>query len=225
MEAYKGTVLLIDNDTKLNDTNSHILESCGYEVYSALTLAKARWCLSWLEPDIILLEAVLPDGNGFEFCKEIRNSTMAHIMFLTIKTTREDMLHGMSVGADAYINKPFYHEEMLIKIEAAMRRHRSDQNLIIKKGSLTLDITTIQAFNAGDPLQLTPTEFSLLLILAKNEGRTLSSDFIYETVWRSMPFENKNALQAAISKLRRKIEHTGYCITAQRNRGYIFEKF
>jgi len=224
METYKGSILLIEDNIELNEINLQILEMYDYDVYTAHTLDKARKYLSWLEPDVILLDVMLPDGSGFDFCKEIRDKTMAHILFLTAKTTHEDMIQGMTIGGDAYITKPCHPEEMLVKVEAAMRRHGTNKVQIIKKGCLTLDVMAIQAFDDGESLGLTPIEFSLLLLLVKNEGHPLSADFIYETVWKAPAINNENALQTAISKLRRKISRTGYCITAKRNQGYIFEK-
>jgi len=224
MEYYKGYVLLVEDNIELNDANSRALELCGYEVYAALNLEKARQYLLWMEPDVILLDVMLPDGSGFDFCKEIREKTTAHILFLTARADHDDMMQGMISGGDAYITKPFHPEEMLVKVDAAMRRRRADKVQIIKKGSLELDIIAIQAFDDGKSLGLTPIEFSLLLLLVKNEGQSLDSDFIYETVWKAPAIKNKNALQTAISKLRSKIKHTDYSITVQRHHGYIFEK-
>jgi len=217
-------VLLVEDNDKLNDANSRALELRGYEVYTALTLEKARQHLLWLEPDVILLDVMLPDGNGFDFCKEIREATTAHILFLTAKTSHEDMVRGMRSGGDAYITKPFHPEEMLVKVEAAMRRRRTEGISIIKKGSLALNILAMQAFDNGNSLRLTPIEFSLLLLFVKNEGHPLSAEYIYETVWKVPIVKNKNALQTAISKLRRKIESTGCIITAQRDHGYTFQR-
>jgi len=224
MEVYKGSVLLIDDDIQLNDIHARALESKGYDVYTATTLEKAHWYLAWLEPDIILLETLLPDGNSFDFCRNIREKTTAHILFLTAQNKHEGLIQGMQAGGDDYLIKPVHLEALLVKIEAIMRRRIRESNQLIKKGKLLLNVTTIQAFNGNDPLQLTPTEFSLLLMLAQNEGKTLNSDDIYERVWRCVSFDNKNVLQAAISKLRRKIVDTGYQIVSQRNQGYVFEK-
>ena len=224
MEVYKGSVLLVEDNVDLNSTNARALELQGYDVYTALTLEKARRHLLLIEPDVILLDVMLPDGNGFDFCQEIRGNTTAHILFLTAKASHEDMMRGMRIGGDAYITKPFHPEEMLVKVEAAMRRRGTEKVQEIKKGHLTLDIMVIQAFDNGESLGLTPIEFSLLLLLVKNEGHYLHPDFIYETVWGAPAINDKNALQTAISKLRRKIEPTGYTIAVLRGNGYSFQK-
>ena len=224
MEPYRGSVLLVEDNEKLNETNARALELRGYEVYAALTLEEARLRLLQIEPDVILLDVTLPDGSGFDFCKEIRDVTTAHILFLTAKTNHEDMVQGMRLGGDAYITKPFHLEEVLVKVDAAIRRRRMDQVQIIKKGPLILDIMAIQAFGDNGSLRLTPIEFALLLLFVKHEGRPLSSSHICDTVWKVPVGNNRNALQTAISKLRRKIEPTGHTIIAQRGEGYIFQR-
>ena len=223
-DQYKGTILLVEDNVELNDVNSRAFELRGYEVYAALTLEKARLHLLHIEPDVILLDVMMPDGSGFDFCHEIRSTTTAHILFLTAMTSHEDMVKGMRIGGDGYIKKPFHPEEMLVKVDAAMRRHGKEKAHIIKKGNLRLDVMSIQAFCDGASLRLTPTEFSLLLLFVKNAGHPLSSDFIYETVWKAPIIKCKNALQTAISKLRRKIEPTGYQISVHRDEGYAFHK-
>jgi len=224
MTEYKGSVLLIEDNVELNDANSRVLELCGYEVYIASTLEQARQKLLWVDPDVILLDVMLPDGSGFDFCEEIRGKTTAYILFLTAKASHEDMIQGMSIGGDSYITKPFHIEEMVVKVDAAMRRYKSEEYQIIKKGSFTLDITAIQAFYGGESLDLTSIEFSLLLLFIKNEGQTLNSNFIYEKVWKSLKTEDKNTLRATISRLRRKIKHTDYSIVTHRDYGYSFQK-
>jgi len=118
----KGTVLLVEDNTELNNNNSRSLKLLGYDVFAALTLSAARACLHRVEPDIILLDVLLPDGDGIDFCAEIRGATGAHILFLTSRTEHGDILRGLAVGGDDYITKPFSSEELFARVEAAMRR-------------------------------------------------------------------------------------------------------
>lgn len=224
METCKGTVLLIEDNVDLNEANAQALQMAGYETYTALTLEKGRHLLMWVEPDVILLDVMLPDGSGFDFCEEIRETISAHIIFLTAKSSHENMVQGLSVGGDAYITKPFHPEEMLVKVKAAMRRRRTDKNHLLKKGTLLLDQIAMQAFDRGTSLELTPIEFSVLLLFVKHEGQILASEFIYESVWQNPAINHKNALQTAISKIRHKIEPTNYAIVTKRGYGYAFER-
>ena len=108
-----GTILLVEDDADLNNANRRALELMRHTVHAALTLAQARAILDTTEPDVILLDVMLPDGDGFAFCREIRERTQAHILFLTAKAEHEDLLNGLAIGGDDYITKPFHVRELL----------------------------------------------------------------------------------------------------------------
>jgi DNA-binding response OmpR family regulator len=226
LQKPKGIVLLVEDNRDLNRSNRRLLTLRGYAVHAVLTLADAREHLTRMEPDIILLDVMLPDGDGFDFCDEIRSKTSAHILFLTSKTEHADRIRGLVSGGDDYIVKPYHHEELLARVEAALRRRRMDKHLaqLLTKGALTLDIVANQAFIDDTDLLLTQKEFSLLLVLVQNEGTTLDMDSLYEKVWGRPMLGDKNTLQVTISKLRRKIGPAGFDITASRNKGYLFER-
>ena len=220
----KGLILLVEDCEELNDANSRALTLRGYNVATALTLAEARLRLLEEEPDIILLDVGLPDGDGMDFCKEIRSATMAHILFLTAKAEHEDTVRGLYYGGDDYLTKPFHPEELLARIESIMRRRALDkkQAQTITRGTLVLDIVATQAFVEGEDLLLTPKEFSLLVLLAQNEEVVLSADFVYESVWKAPLVGDKNSMQAIVSKLRQKLEDSAYSIDTVRGKGYVF---
>jgi len=118
----KGTVLLIDNDTSQNISNYGVLTRQRYTVYTATAFAEARRMIRETKPDVIVMEAELPDGDGFAFCQEIRGQTAAYILFLTSKTSNEDSIKGLRVGGDMYITKPFHMPEFVLRVDAAIRR-------------------------------------------------------------------------------------------------------
>ena len=220
----KGTILLVEDNKSLNISNHRALKLRGYYVVVTATLAMARERLEEISPDVILLDVMMPDGNGFDFCSEIRKNTSAHILFLTAKTERESILHGLESGGDDYITKPFHPAELLARVDAAMRRRKiagtAAETLV--RGLLKLDIVAAQAFIDGENLSLTPKEFSLLLFFAKNEGQLVTAEQVYKTIWNVPLTKDKNALQTAVSKLRQKIEYAGFSIDSLRGRGYIF---
>ena len=119
-----NTVLLVEDNEQLNTLNRRALEMAGYEVFASRTLARARERVKSLDTalDVILLDISLPDGSGVEFCREIRNKTNAHIIFLTAVQDDETKLTGLKVGGDDYITKPYSLEEMLVRVNVAMRR-------------------------------------------------------------------------------------------------------
>lgn len=220
----KGMILLIEDNEALNIANTRALKLRGYEVIAALTLQAARANLAMHKPDIILLDVMMPDGDGFDFCSEIRDQTAAHILFLTAKIEHENTVRGFLTGGDDYITKPFHPEELLARIDAVMRRRNMDQVSVqmLIKGSLKLEVTSSQAYWSGKTLGLTPKEFAVLLLLAQNEGKTIRAEQVYESVWKAPLSDDRNALQAVLSKLRKKLEITDYTVATMRGQGYTF---
>jgi len=122
MTAYKGTVLLIDNDNNQNISNHGVLTRQRYNVYTATAYAEARRIIEESQPDVIVMEAILPDGDGFAFCQEIRGQTSAFVFFLTSKADRGDSIRGIRCGGDVYLTKPYHMPELVERVNAAMRR-------------------------------------------------------------------------------------------------------
>ena len=221
----RGTVLLVEDNEKLNELNRRVLEGEGYEVWTALTLAKAREQLLRFVPEVILLDVMLPDGDGVDFCAEIRDLTDAHIIFLTSRNEHEEKLRGLSHGGDDYITKPFMVDELITRVAAAMRRRGMDKNpsQSIAKGRLRLDTIASQAFLNDADLLLKPKEYSLLHLFVLNENKVLDSEFLYEKVWKAPLNDNTGALRIQISRLRKKLEGSGYTVTFNQGDGYCFQ--
>ncbi|MDR1643965.1 MAG: response regulator transcription factor [Clostridiales bacterium] len=221
------TVLLIEDNEKLNVINRRALESAGYHVLTALTLAAAREHLAAHNADVILLDVLLPDGDGADFCGEIREKTDAHILFLTSKREHVDKLKGLATGGDDYITKPFKLDELLLRVAAAMRRRDMEaakppvQTMTV--GPLTLDSAAIQAFLNGKDIGLSPKEFSVLRLLVQSKGKAISKEALYESAWNQPMNVDDTAIKTAISRLRRKLGSEGFRITSSRGEGYRFE--
>ena len=223
-EVLRKAVLLVEDNNKLNELNRRVLESEGYEVYSALTLAGAREHLDQVSPDVILLDIMMPDGDGMDFCAEIRDMTDAHIIFLTSRGEHKDKLRGLALGGDDYLTKPFMVDELTHRVAAAMRRRGMAQSPVktVVKGNLTIDPVASQAFLDGEDLLLKPKEFSLLYLFVLNEGKLLSAGLVYEKVWKAPLNDNTGSLRVQISSLRKKLEGSGYMITFKHGEGYCF---
>ena len=165
MKEIPNQVLLVEDNVRLNEINLRALVLSGYEVLTALCLAEARELLLNNKPDVILLDVMLPDGDGIAFCEEIREKTDANILFLTSRTEYEDRLKGLEVGGDDYITKPYKLDEMLLRVKAAMRRRgmTPSPQTGITLGRLTLDTLTQIASLHGEDLLLSQKEFSLFI--------------------------------------------------------------
>ncbi len=220
----KGLILLVEANEELNIVNSRAFELQEYQVLIANNIEEARLQLRWHKPDVILLDVILPDGDGYIFCSEIRNQTDAHIIFFTASVGHENIVRGLAAGADDYIYRPIHTEELLSRIDAMMRRRRIDKGeyQVIHKGMLTLDLLSLQARVENKDLMLSPKEFALLLILIQHSGKVIGTDELYEKIWDKFSGESKNAVQTTVSRLRKKL--VGVCdITMIRGKGYMLD--
>jgi len=221
----KAIILVVEDNKHMLSANARVLTEAGYEVLTAPDLAAARAHLSKTLPDAIVLDIMLPDGNGLDFIPEIRTVTNAPVLFTTSLGTKDARLAGLQAGDD-YIVKPFDYDELCARVGAFLRReakHRENVGREITHGSLTLDTVSGIAYQNGKDMGLTQKEFAVLLIFAQNKGKIMSAEHIYKRAWGQPMAGDKNTLQATISKLRKKIELSEYTIKMSRNQGYSFE--
>jgi len=232
-------ILLIENDKDILEVNKKTLEAAGgYAVQTAIDLAAARKQINKETPDIIVLDIMLPDGNGLNFLKEFRiknenNPQLSYIpvLLLTALDESADIVRGLQAGGDDYLAKPYDNDVLLARVESLLRRASRVPNTLTI-GPLTLDIIAGRVFldspnsntNLHQDLLLTSKEFAILLLLAQNEGLILSPESIYQNVWKLPLADSTNTLHATISTLRKKIEPSGYTIKVKRDQGYRFEK-
>jgi DNA-binding response OmpR family regulator len=219
-------VLIVEDDQLLSLGNCRALEPEGYEVLTAYTLAQAREQLSCSDPDVILLDVKLPDGSGFDFCREIRETTGAYIIFLTSVTEPSGELEGLRAGGNDYLRKPYGIEFLRERVKNAVRHRRDIPTKTLIKGNLTSDIVASQAFVDGTDLLLKPKEFALLRLLMQNENQTLSAEYLYEQAWKAPIGGDDRTLRKHISELRNKMngENCEYTVSAVYGKGYCFEK-
>ncbi len=217
------TILLVEDNEKLNEINRRALAAQGYAVATAQTLEKARECLEVCAPEVILLDVLLPDGNGIDFCAEIRHKTDAHILFLTSRAEHEDRLRGLDMGGDDYITKPYKLDEMLSRVGAALRRRDMRRGLptqrTLARGPLTLDLCSFRAFCDGKDLLLTRKEFALLLVLADCGEAPVSKERLYEAAWNAPLSEDAGALWRHMSTLKKKLADAGNRLVLASSRG------
>lgn len=226
----KETILLVEDDPNILRTNCRILEREGFHVFCAASLQEARVHLSQQAPDAIVLDIRLPDGNGLAFCEEIRPTTIAPVLFLTALDEKSEIIEGLVAGGNDYITKPYDVDEFLARVKAQLRlaemnRMVAKNERVLHKGPLMLDIVTLRAFLDGEDMLLSAKEFSVLLYLVRNEGKTLSSETIYEGAWGQQMGENTSALWKCISRLKKKLSTYEQDISLMnfRKQGYLFE--
>ena len=216
------TILYVESDLGILENNCRFLEYNGYTVLVANTLAQARRHLSQLVVDAIILETKLSDGSGLDLLEALREkSNFVPVLLLSAQNRPSDITFGLHAGANEYISKPVECEVLLARIEAMFRNIQYIPERIAC-GALFLDILSMQVFVEGVNIMVKPKEFALLLLFVQSRGVTMSAEYLYERVWGCPMLNNKNSLQTMISRLRRKIECTGYFIESSYGNGYIF---
>ena len=227
-------ILLVEDDVNLNKINRMALESEGYTVHTALTLAEARKILN--SPlsilNLILLDVKLPDGNGFDFCKEIRQKpgfAAVPVLFLTSVNDNAGEMEGLRSGGNDYLRKPYDIDLLrmrvanLLKLQENFAQQVMTEQKIITKGALSIDTVARRAYLNGTDMNLQTKQFALLLTLVQHESEILSTPYLYETVWGQPMNRDSQALRRVVSEVRSKIAGSGYSITSERGEGYRFE--
>lgn len=225
-----GTILLVEDDANIQRINRRILEREGFVVLCAGTLKEAEAVLNGHKPDALVLDIMLPDGNGLEFCEKIRPYTPAPVLFLTALDERDEIIEGLVAGGNDYITKPYDVNEFAARVKAQLRlarmnRQASEKAKTLTRGPLVLDIVALRAFLGGEDMLLSAREFSVLLFLLKNEGKTLSAEEIYKGAWDQPMTGNASALWKCISRLKNKLAvcEGNVSLMNFRNKGYLLE--
>ncbi len=201
------------------------LEDEGYEMLEAATGREGIAALR-LAPDVVLLDLMLPDTDGFGVCRCIRRDSAVPVIIVTARTDSHDIVAGLEAGADDYVTKPLVAKELSARIRALLRRTRSVEDVVFEAftvGELELDVEAATCRRAGVELSLTRTEFRLLAELARAEGRVCSRDHLLEKVWGYGYFGDSRLVDVHIRRLRKKVERDPatpeYVVTA-RGMGY-----
>ena len=223
----KKWILCVEDNRKVQALNQMEFEERGYGVRLAFTLAEAREAVSRETPSLIILDIGMPDGSGMDFLRELRAghsaAAKAPVLMLTGYGEDTDVVAGFESGCNDYLAKPYTFPILFMRAkELLSRAERLPEAL--QKGPLLLDVVSGQVLLGGMDLLLTRKEFSLLLLLAQNEGKTVSVEYLYDKAWKQPLAGDKNAVQTAVSKLRKKIDASGYDIIAVRGHGYVFEE-
>jgi DNA-binding response OmpR family regulator len=218
----KKRILLVEDNATLQAMNKSMLEKQGFSVSIALTLSQAWELLDKFKPDAIILDRGMPDGDGADFLAKLRKDSRIPVVMLTGYKQRTEVQAGYDSGCDDYITKPFDFDMMVCKLNVLLKRAEEVPETLIR-GGLTLKLTSQEAFMDGVNLRLPPNEYKLLQFFMQNEGRELSGEYLYESVWGQPMLGNATALRVAISHLRKKLIDSGYVITTARGTGYCFE--
>jgi len=203
-------VLVVDDEHNLTELLSMALRYEGWDVRTASTGSAAVRAAREFEPDVVVLDMMLPDFDGLEVLRRMRAHNCAiPVLFLTAKDAVEDRVNGLTAGGDDYVTKPFSLEEVVARLRSLMRRTAiaaDESSSLLVVGDLTMDEDSHEVTRGGDPVQLTATEFELLRYLMRNPRRVLSKAQILDRVWNYDFGGQANVVELYISYLRKKID-------------------
>ena len=220
--AMKKVILTVEDNLQVQHFNRQLLESHGFTVHCATTLAEAREMFASEQPNAIILDIGMPDGSGLDFLRELRRRSRVPVLMLTGYGGDDNIVLGFESGCNDYLPKPYTFEVLLVRLQRLLKSAEEiPQRLTC--GSLSIDVMSGQAFLMNKDLVLTQREFSLLLLFAQNEGRVMSVDYIYENIWGQHGSDFIKALPNTVHRLRKKIAGSGYDIVMERGHGYCFE--
>ncbi len=201
-------VLVVDDEPNITELVALALRYEGFTVKTAGTGREALRAVPEFKPELIVLDVMLPDIDGIEVLKRLTaEGRKSPIIFLTARDATEDKVHGLTVGGDDYVTKPFSIEELVARVRVVLRRHAADRtDHTLRLADLELDEEAHEVRRAGESVDLTPTEFRLLRYLLVNQGRVLSRNQILDHVWDYDFGGDPSVLETYISYLRRKVD-------------------
>lgn len=205
------TILVVDDDTALVDTIAQLLEEEGFSVLVAHTAEDGLKLAFSAEPDLALLDIMIPVMGGLELCQLVRSRSAMPIIFLTAMGDIDSVVQGLSVGADDYLVKPYQAPELVARIQAHLRRIQrteptNPRKLVFSNGTLIIDLPARQVIVNGVDVELTPREFDLFAVLVQNAGRVITTSELIQLAWGARFKDATDNIKPYIHYLRKKLE-------------------
>jgi two-component system, OmpR family, KDP operon response regulator KdpE len=202
-----GTILIIDDEVQIRRLLEITLSANGYKISEASTGKEGIHLAASLQPLLIILDLGLPDMDGIDTLRKLREWYQRPIIILSVRNSEDDIVNALDKGANDYLTKPFRTGELLARIRVAVRQGQETQDTpCLTFGSLTVDIANHIVRKNNSPVKLTSTEYSLLALLARNEGRVLTHQYILKEIWGMGYLDQTQYLRVFIAQLRKKIE-------------------
>lgn len=212
MEETK--ILVVDDEKEIADLLELYLISDGFQVKKAYDAQEGLRIMKEEKIDLVLLDIMMPNIDGLEMCRRIRETNNVPIIMVSAKIQELDKIVGLTTGADDYVTKPFNPLELMARVKSQLRRYRDlnpaqekkSESAVIQVKNLTINKETHQVFVDGESVKLTPIEFDILYLLATHPGRVFSTDEIFEKVWNEKVYEANNTVMVHIRRLRGKMK-------------------
>src|SRR5262245_1576950 len=201
-----GRILIVDDEPSILATMAPMLRGRGYEVSTATTGHAALDAVDRQPPQLVILDLGLPDLDGIEVCRRLREGRSIPILVLSARGAERDKVLALDAGADDYVTKPFGSEELLARVRAALRRTDTVPSGVLKRGDLSIDLDRRRVTRGDDDVRLTPKELELLMFLAQHPGRVLTHRAILKAICGPNAVGQPEHLRVLVNSLRRKVE-------------------
>ncbi len=207
-DYYKNKkILIVDDEPQLLEMVSSILAQDGFtNTETASTVSQAVEKAREYQPDLAVLDVMLPDGDGFGLLEKLREFTRIPVLFLTARGEDEDRIKGLGAGADDYMVKPFLPKELTLRIGIILKRYYKEDDPLVKLAACEIDFERAQVIKGGEHIPLTAKEYEILAVLCRNAGKIVTIDSLCEAAWGDNPYGYENSLMAHIRRIREKIE-------------------
>jgi two-component system, OmpR family, KDP operon response regulator KdpE len=203
----KPVALVIDDEVQIRRLLRVVLESADYQVHEAETAAQGLTDAATRRPDVVLLDLGLPDSDGVNVLRRLREWSKVPVIVLSVRDDEEGKVAALDAGADDYVTKPFSSAELLARLRAAQRKTRPEEEISrFKSGDLIVDLTARVVTRAGHEVKLTATEYALLRLFVRHAGRVLTHRQILREIWGPKSEEHRQYLRVYVTHLRQKIE-------------------
>jgi len=200
-------LLIVDDEPSIVETVETKMRKEGFTTFTADSAEEGMRLFRRVKPDLVILDIMLPQRSGFDFCKAIRKDSGTPIIFVSARADESDRVRGLELGADDYVVKPFNLGELAARVKAILRRSTGEPiREVIERGNLRVDPRSHEAWMNGDPLELSPKEFALLYFLARNIGQVFSRETLLDRVWGRDAFVSARTVDVHIRWLRTRIE-------------------
>ncbi len=216
----RPVILVVEDEESYRDALDIGLGVEGFVVVGARTIAEARQQLALRKPDLVLLDVMLPDGSGLDFCRELYDTTRLPVVMVTARSSEVDVVVGLEIGAADYVTKPFRLRELVARIRAVLRRPATeDDHEVIAFGDLRIDLARRTVARRGTEVDLSRKEFDLLALLASRLGQVVTREACLDALWWGLDLADTRTLDTHVKRLRQKVEddpaHPRHLITVR----------
>ena len=203
----RSVILVVEDEESYQDALNVGLTVEGFVVVGATNIAQARLLMNSAKPDIVLLDVMLPDGSGIDYCRELYDSTRTPVIMVTARTSEVDVVLGLEIGAADYVTKPYRLRELIARIRAVLRRPATNEtDEIVTFGDVRIDMVRRSVTRRGLEIELSRKEFDLLALFASRLNQVVTREVCLDTLWWGLELSDTRTLDTHVKRLRQKIE-------------------